>query len=98
MTTSALPAGASPRVRVAALLAVIGVTLATVAGNAVSPHKASLARLADIPLTVLGVAAIDFASFHYVHMIGWLMTGVSLVILEHLIADPDDPAGTRGRM
>lgn len=40
-----------------------------------------------MPLTVLGISAVDFASFHYVHMIGWLVTGLSLIAVEHLIAD-----------
>lgn len=55
--------------------------------KAATPHRAALANLKDIPLTVLGIASVDFAAFHYIHMIGWLVTGVSLVVLEHLIAD-----------
>ena len=54
---------------------------------AVRPHKAALANLKDMPLTVLGVAGVDFAAFHYVHMIGWLVTGISLIVVEHIIAD-----------
>ena len=54
-----------------------------------APHKASLARLADIPLTVAGGACFDFAAFHWAHSWGWLVTGLSLVVLEHLIADDD---------
>jgi hypothetical protein len=62
----------------------------TAAGKAaVRPHKASLRRLADMPLTVLGTGGIDFAGFHVTHGLGWLITGVSLVIIEHLIADPE---------
>ena len=71
-----------------ALGAALGV-VTTVAVRAVTPHKAALCRLADIPLTVLGVGAIDFAAFHYVHMVGWLITGVSLILLEHAIADDE---------
>lgn len=69
-----------------ALAAALGVVQA-VAIRSVTPHKASIARLADIPLTVAGIGCIDFAAFHYVHMLGWLVTGLSLVLLEHLIAD-----------
>ena len=53
----------------------------------VSPHKASLSRLAEMPLTVLGTAGIDFAAFHLAHGWGWLATGVSLLVVEHMIAD-----------
>lgn len=62
---------------------------ATAAAKAVAPHRASLLRLADMPLAVLGTGCIDFAAFHYVHMIGWLVTGVSLWVVEHMIADDD---------
>ena len=50
-------------------------------------HKASVKRLSEIPLTVTGIAFIDFAAFHVAHGLGWLVTGISLLILEHLIAD-----------
>ena len=59
----------------------------TIASRAVKPHRAALANLKDIPLTVAGVACADFAAFHYIHMIGWAVTAVSLIVLEHLIAD-----------
>lgn len=55
--------------------------------KAATPHRAALANLKAIPLTVLGAVCVDFAAFHYIHMIGWVVTGVSLVVLEHLIAD-----------
>lgn len=51
------------------------------------PHKAALRNLADIPLTAAGAGCIDFAAFHVAHGWGWLVTGVSLVLIEHLIAD-----------
>ena len=59
-----------------------------------APHRASIARLTEMPLTVIGFGCIDFAAFHYVHMIGWAVTGISLLVAEHMIADPDEP----GRM
>ena len=64
-----------------------GVRNAAVA--AIRPHKASLARLTEIPLTVIGTAGIDFAAFHIAHGWGWLATGVSLIVVEHLISDPE---------
>jgi hypothetical protein len=54
-------------------------------------HKASLKRLTEMPLTVLGTGAIDFAGFHLAHGWGWLLLGVSLLIVERMISDsPDD--------
>jgi hypothetical protein len=61
----------------------------TLASKAVTPHKASLRRLADMPLTVAAVPCADFAAFHLAHGWGWLATAVSLVVVEHLIADPE---------
>lgn len=55
--------------------------------KAITPHKAALGNLASIPLTVLGAASIDYAAFHLAHGWGWLVTGISLVLLEHAIAD-----------
>lgn len=52
-----------------------------------APHKAALRNLADIPLTCAGVAGIDFAAFHISHGWGWLATGLSLLVVEHMIAD-----------
>lgn len=60
---------------------------------AVQPHKAAIGRLAEMPLTVLGVGFIDFAGFHYIHMVGWLVTGISLLWIERVIADPPDYGG-----
>lgn len=57
------------------------------AAAAVRPHKASLRRLTEMPLTVAAVPLADFAAFHVGHGWGFLATAVSLVITEHLIAD-----------
>lgn len=70
-------------------------SLATSAGNAVksaavkaiTPHKAALSNLTSIPLTLAGAGCIDFSAYHLSHGIGWLVTGISLVLLEHVIAD-----------
>lgn len=68
--------------------------LRELAGNvavaALTPHKASVRRLADMPLSVIGTGAIDFASFHVSHGVGFLVLGVSLWIVEHLIAAAED--------
>lgn len=56
-----------------------------------APHRASLKRLAEMPLTVIGTGCIDFASFHVNHGIGFLVTGISLFFVEHMIADDDGP-------
>jgi hypothetical protein len=54
---------------------------------ALTPHRASLLRLLDMPLAVIGTGCIDFAAWHVDHGVGWLVTGVSLWVVEHLIAD-----------
>jgi hypothetical protein len=69
-------------------------TWAALAGSLVvayvfAQHKASLKRLTEIPLTVIGVGCVDFAAFHLGNGWGWLVTGLSLVVLEHLIADTE---------
>ena len=55
--------------------------------RALAPHKAALRNLADIPFTCAGTGFIDFAAFHWAHSWGWLVTGLSLYCVEHLIAD-----------
>jgi len=60
---------------------------------ALTPHKASVKRLGDIPLTVVGTGGIDFSAFHVNHGVGFLVLGVSLWVIEHLIADEDEPPG-----
>jgi hypothetical protein len=61
-----------------------------------TPHKASLRRLAEMPLSVLGTAGVDFAAFQLNHDLGWLVIGVSLFIIEHMISDDVDD-GQNGR-
>lgn len=62
-------------------------TLAAFAARLVAPHRPALANLASMPLTAAGFGLVDFAAFHIAHGWGWLVTGLSLVLLEHLIAD-----------
>lgn len=89
---TAAPAASAPRLSWRALRRLRDLA-GNVAAAAVTPHRASLRRLADMPLSLAGTGCIDFAAFHYVHMIGWAVTGVSLWLVEHLIAD-DDTGGS----
>lgn len=57
----------------------------------VTPHKASVRRLADMPLSLAGTGLIDTAAFHLNTGVGLLATGLSLWLVEHLISDDDDP-------
>lgn len=59
------------------------------AALAVRPHRASLKRLGEIPLTFAGLGCGDYAAFHLHGGWGWVATMISLVVLEHMIADPD---------
>lgn len=54
-----------------------------------NPPKAVISKLLDIPLTVLGVACVDFAAFHLAHGWGWLVTGLSLIALEFMVSDEE---------
>ena len=65
-------------------------TVVNVTVKALSPHKASVKRLAEMPLSVLGTASIDFAGFHLAHGWGWLLLGASLFVLESMISDDND--------
>ena len=95
MAVAALRPPAGTR-RGAGILAAARTAAASGLRRLITPHRAALRNLADIPLTVLGASSIDFAGFHIAHGWGWLVTGVSLVIIEHLIADADEP-GQPGR-
>lgn len=79
--------------RIRAILAGVAGVLTLVAGKALTPHRASLTRLAQIPLTVAGVGCVDYSAFHWASGWGWLVTGLSLVLLEHLIADDAGDGG-----
>lgn len=56
---------------------------------AINPHRAALTNLTRIPLTAIGTGCVDYAAFHLGTGWGWLVTGVSLVLLEHVIADEE---------
>lgn len=63
--------------------------VATNAAAMIKPHKVALKNLANMPLSVLGLSGVDFAAFHVAHGWGWLVTGISLLVLERMIADDD---------
>ena len=52
-----------------------------------SPAKPVWANLASIPLTVAGLGCVDTGVFLASSVAGWIVTGLSLVLLEHMIAD-----------
>lgn len=92
MAVASAPAASRPAGRLLGACRAAAVTAARAAGRAIAPHRASLARLADIPLSLAGTAGIDFAAFHVSHGVGWLVLGASLWVIEHMIAD-DGPGG-----
>ena len=51
------------------------------------PARAPLANLASIPLHVAGLGCIDAAAFAGNTIAGLVVTGISLIWLEHVIAD-----------
>lgn len=83
------PAGAPPGRLTRLRRAITGAATNAVRAT-LTPHKASLKRLADIPLTLAGVGFADTAAWQGPHWVGWLVTGLSLVLVEHLIADDDE--------
>ena len=64
-----------------------GMAVAFLAQRAVKPHRLALAKLAEMPLFLLGASGVDFAAFHLNHGVGWLVTGLSLILVEHMAAD-----------
>jgi hypothetical protein len=52
-----------------------------------APARPVAANLASVPLHVAGLGCTDFAAFHLAHGWGWLAAGLSLIWLEHVIAD-----------
>lgn len=51
------------------------------------PVRAPLANLASIPLHVAGLGCLDAAAFEWHTIAGLALTGLSLIWLEHVIAD-----------
>lgn len=62
-------------------------TLTMVTAVLLTPNRAALRRLGEMPLTVAAVGLVDTAAWQAPHWVGWLITGLSLVFVEHLISD-----------
>lgn len=82
--------GQNRRIRTFAVLVSVWTFLTVVASSAVAPHRASLANLKAMPLTVAGFGFVDFSAFYIGHGWGFLVIGLSLFLLEHMIAE-DEP-------
>jgi hypothetical protein len=61
--------------------------LADAALRLLKPARPVLANLAAIPLHVAGLGCIDAAAFEGNAIAGLVVTGLSLIWLEHVIAD-----------
>jgi hypothetical protein len=61
--------------------------VAATTARLVRPHRAALSNLVAIPLTTFGIGCIDTGVFYASFIAGWIVTGLSLIFLEHLIAD-----------
>ena len=85
VTTSRTPRTRPSRLRAAATA--LWATLTAIATRAATPHKAALTNLAHMPLTVVGLGCADYAAWHIAAGWGWAAIAVSLILLEHLIAD-----------
>lgn len=81
--------GAHRRSRVATFAAATKRTVVRTTRRFVAPHKVALANLKAIPLTVVGTGLIDFSAFYLGNGWGWLVTGVSCIAVEYVIADED---------
>lgn len=61
--------------------------VASLARRLVAPHRAALSNLASIPLTTFGLGCICTGVFYASTIAGWIVTGLALIFLEHVIAD-----------
>jgi hypothetical protein len=87
--TSATLDRVKPRLDPVGKLSVLRIVIMHALSVVVAPHKASLARMLDMPLAVIGTALFDWAFFGWSQMAGLIVTGLSLWLLEYLIADPE---------
>lgn len=65
----------------------MGKSVLAVTAQAIAPARPALANLAKIPLTVLGFASVDTGIFFANMIAGFIVTGVTLMLIEHMIAD-----------
>lgn len=73
--------------RIATTARTLGRLTTRAAARALKPHRNALTNLAHMPLSLAGLASVDFAAFHLGHGWGWLATGASLIIAELAAAD-----------
>lgn len=66
-----------------------GVVVTTTA--VLAPHRAVPRRLLEMPLTLTALGFVDTAAWQAPHWVGWLVTGFSLLVVEHLISDDEPP-------
>ncbi len=81
------PAGRLTRWTRAAITAAKNITT-----TALTPHRAVLSRVRDMPLSLAGTGLVDWAAFHLGTGIGLLATGLSLWLVEHLLSDTEPTA------
>lgn len=65
----------------------VGSGVTHLARRLTTPHKLAVSNLARMPLFLGGAGCVDFAAFHVNHGVGWLVTGLSLILIEHMAAD-----------
>lgn len=58
-------------------------------GRRLRPVRVPLRNLASCPLFTVGVLVFDYGVYQWSHRVGWMVGGVSLMILEHVIADEE---------
>lgn len=64
-----------------------GAAVAQLSRRMVKPHRLAVENLTKMPMFLLGTGCVDFAAFHLSHGVGWLVTGLSLILVEHMAAD-----------
>lgn len=84
--TQAAKTASSPS-RLASAARTVGVAVRGAAARLAAPHRAAVANLLHIPFTAAGAGCIDYAAFHVGSGWGWLCTGISLILVELIIAD-----------
>jgi hypothetical protein len=64
--------------------------LTTAFVSAATESKAVLSKLFQIPFTCIGLICINIGFFEKIGTWGWITSGISMIILEAMIADKDD--------
>lgn len=69
------------------LAVLTSVVFAAVLQRVTAPRSASLTNLRKMPLTVAGLGCVDVGVFTASTVAGWIVTGLTLILLEYMIAD-----------